>query len=227
MFESAYTLSREKFGGCTKFSLPFLSTIKLITAGRTLSLLIIFVIISFRMLSHFSFHYPGNGYFSGVAVIYHFFHSFALWIKAPTILGKFGNFYRSQIAFQFDGSIQSLGFRGWFFLSIIYLPPLNRKLYYSWSTYFNLTVIINPKSNLSFSNNPRQAYLNIPVLSLSAIASNFSFNESLSPGFSMYYLIVFEKSPMYESKENWYIVSIKEKSLIIKNNFDAILANFL
>lgn len=78
LFESLKTLSKDGFGGWTKVSLPFLSTIKLITAGSTLSLLIILVMISFLRLSHFSFHYPGNGSFSGLEDIYHFFHSLAL-----------------------------------------------------------------------------------------------------------------------------------------------------
>jgi len=78
LLESLYTLSREKLGGWTNVSLPFLSTIKLMVAGKTLSLLIILVIINFLKLSHFSFHYPGKGYFSGVALMYHFFHYFAL-----------------------------------------------------------------------------------------------------------------------------------------------------
>jgi len=96
------------------------------TAGKTRSLLIIFVKISFLILSHLSFHSPGKGYFSGVAVIYHFFHYLALWIKAPTRLGKFGSFYKSQIVFQFEGSIQSLGFIGCPFLSIISDPPFSK-----------------------------------------------------------------------------------------------------
>lgn len=53
LFESEYTLYSEKFGGCTNVSFPFLSTIKLITAGRTRSLRTILVIISFLRLSHF------------------------------------------------------------------------------------------------------------------------------------------------------------------------------
>jgi hypothetical protein len=103
LLESLYTLSSEKLGGWTNVSLLFLSTMKLIVAGRTLSLLIIFVMISFLKLSHFSFHYPGKGYFSGVALMYHFFHYLALWMNALIMLVKLGSFYKSHIAFQFDG----------------------------------------------------------------------------------------------------------------------------
>jgi hypothetical protein len=150
LFESLYTLSKEKLGGWTNVSLPFLSTMKLIVAGKTLSLLIIFVIISFLKLSHFSFHSPGRGYFSGVALMYHFFHYLALWMKALIMLVKFGNFYKSQMAFQLEGYIHSLGLRGWAFLSMIYRPPLNKKEYSSGSTYLSLTVIMNPSKSLSF-----------------------------------------------------------------------------
>ena len=160
LFESLKTLSKDGFGGWTKVSLPFLSTMKLITAGSTLSLLIIFVMISFLKLSHFSFHYPGKGSFSGFDDIYHFFHSLALWMKAPIMLGKFGSFSRSQIVFQFEGSIQSLGFRGCVFLSTFSSdPPLKKKLYSYWSTSFKRIVIMNPSNSLSFSKSPRQAYL--------------------------------------------------------------------
>ncbi len=182
LFESPYTLSSEKFGGCTNISLPFLSTIKLIVAGSTRSLLMILVIINFLRLSHFSFHSPGKGYFSGLAVMYHFFHYLALWMKAPTILGKLGSFSKSQIVFQFDGSIQS-GHMGCPFRSMMSLPPLSKKLYSSLSTSLSLTVIMKPSKSLSFSNKPRQAYLNIAVFSLSAMASSLSLSESFNPGF--------------------------------------------
>jgi len=43
----------------------------------------------------------------------------------------------------------------------------------------------------------------------------------------MYYFIVLSNSPIYASSENWYIVSIKAKSLIMKNNLEAIFASFL
>lgn len=85
---------------------------KLITAGSTLSLLTIFVIMSFLRLSHFSFHSPGNGYFSGVADMYHFFHYLALCTNEVIIFAKLGNFSKSQIAFQFSGYIHSFGLMG-------------------------------------------------------------------------------------------------------------------
>jgi len=76
------------------------------------------------------------------------------------MLEKFGSFSRSHIAFQFEGSIQSLGFIACDLRStLISLLPFKKKLYYSRSIYFNLTVIINPSNSLSFSKSPRQAYL--------------------------------------------------------------------
>ena len=159
LLESPYTLSSEGLGGWTNVSLPFLSTIKLITAGRTRSLLIILVMMSFLMLSHFSFHSPGSGSFYGLDDMYHFFHSFALWMNAPIMLGKLGSFYKSQMVFQLDGSIQSLGLIGCDFRSALMSdPPFKKKLYYSWSIYLSLTVIMKPNSSLSFSNSPLQAY---------------------------------------------------------------------
>lgn len=151
LLESLKTESSEGLGGWTNVSLPFLSTMKLITAGKVLSLLMILVMMSFLMLSHFSFHSPGRGYFSGVADMYHFFHSLALWINAPIMLGKLVSLSKSHIAFQLDVSIQSLGLAGWDFLSRGgSLDPLRKKLYYSKSISLSLTVIMNPSKSLSF-----------------------------------------------------------------------------
>jgi len=110
--ESSNILSKATGGGFMKYS-PILLEMKLVAANNTLSGLIVLSKIIFCSWSHFYSHSPGSPSLSGVAHMYHLFHSLELCTKAPTRPVKAGIFSSSQIMSQACWVIQSgLGFAG-------------------------------------------------------------------------------------------------------------------